>query len=387
MVCPVANDRSPSYPVYLITGNDPPGIEKAAQTLFDSLTGSSRNDFNVDIISEDVNGPTRELIGTLINAIRTPSFMGDTKTVWLKNFSGFAAESSRRSRKGADRNSDPFALGELTALLQHMVDSPSGLNGLRLVISGAACEAKSQIHTFCRKYGEVRLFNRPERGKKNWREEMGGCLQAVANLKGVTLTLQTRDALIDALGADTSLIEQELEKLICYAGPGRTITPDDVHQICALSNDEPGWVINDLIGRRDLYGTLAAIERLLAQDSNREKTAFGLLYAMASRFTQLLQIRLFMSEQRLRRSLDLQNFLAGLSSMPDKKKELMATDPTVVKLNPWVAKFAADGAMNFSPHELIGAVCTIRDALLAHITDGIPYTAALTNAVSQILRR
>jgi DNA polymerase III delta subunit len=370
----VATTSKKSYPLFLLTGNDTQAIEAEAKALFAKLAGDDPGEFNTDIISEDERGPRRELIMAAINAVKTPAFMGGTKTVWLKNFTGFAAEGTAKSK------SDTMGLAALAAFIAGGL--PPEVN---FIISGPDCDGKKMLATTCAKVGEVRVFRKPERGKKNWREDMAGCLQAVANRKGITLTLQTRDALIDALGGETQLIDCELDKLSCYVGPGRTITPDDVHELCASATDEPGWAINDIIGRRDLSGTLAIIERLQAQEHDPDNVARGLINALAARFLMLLQIRLFMAEHHLRKSMDLQSFLAGLSSTPEKKKELLVTDAAIVKLNPWVAKFSADACVNFTPHEMINAICVLRDALVSTVAESVPATFALTNAVLKIL--
>lgn len=370
----MATAKKKTYPVFLITGNDTSAIAAEAQALFNRLAGDNPSEFSTDVICEDDRGPRREMIAAVINAIKTPAFMGGDKTVWLKNFSGFDTEGNARSKN------DPLELSALAAQLN--ADFPAGVN---LILSGPQCDLRRALATACAKIGEVRNLRKPERGKKGWREEMAGCLQAVANRKGVTLTIQTRDALVDALGGESQLIDGELEKLICYAGPGHTITPDDVHELCTSATDEPGWAINDIIGRRDLSGTLAIIERLQAQDANPEAIARGLISALASRFLLLLQIRLFMSEHHLRKSMDLQSFLSGLNSTPEKKKELLATDAAIVKLNPWQAKFSADAAMNFTPHEMINAINVMRDALLSTVAESVPAPLALTCAVVKIL--
>ncbi len=370
----VATSSKKSYPLFLLTGNDVQAIDADAKALFAQLAGDDPGEFNTEIINEDERGPRRELIMAAINAVKTPAFMGGSKTVWLKNFTGFTAEGNAKSK------SDSMGLGALAAMLAEGL--PPDVN---FIISGPDCDVKKSLATTCAKIGEVRVFRKPERGKKNWREDMAKCLQTVANRKGITLSMQTRDALIDALGGETQLIECELDKLACYVGPGHTITPDDVHELCASATDEPGWAINDIIGRRDLSGTLAIIERLQAQEQNPDEVARGLINALAARFLQLLQIRLFMAEHHLRKSIDLQGFLSGLSSTPEKKKELMITDAAIVKLNPWVAKFSADASVNFTPHEMINAICILRDALLSIVAEAVQPTFALTNAVLKIL--
>ncbi|MBR4125028.1 MAG: hypothetical protein IKR13_02385 [Victivallales bacterium] len=358
--------------LFLISGDDEPAIQAEAERLFAKLAGNEPDPFATEIVSEDDRGPRAELIGKILSAIRTPPFLGGNKTIWLKHFTGFGQE------PGARVKNDPM---ELKKLAEELAD---GLpDEVFVVLDGPGCDPAKPLAKTCAAQGEVIWKNRPNTMKKGWREEMKGCLAAVARDKGVTLSFEVSELLVDALGADTSLIAGELEKLICYAGVGKEITPEAVREMCPPYSDQENWGLTDPVGKRDLAATLSMVEMLLARTKDPASVARQLLVSLSRTFLQDLSIRLYMAENRLKNSMDLKNHLDGLDS--ERKRELAACDAPWANFNPWRVKFAADAALAYQPDELIDAVRVLRDALLDTTTTGVSTEVALENALLQIL--
>ena len=205
----------------MISGDDDSAIQSEAERIFTRLAGEDPDPFATEIISEDDRGPRAELIGKVLSAIRTPPFLGGNKTIWLKHFTGFGHE------PGARIKNDPM---DLKRLAEELGDELP--DGVFVVLDGPGCDPAKPLVKACSAHGEVIWKNRPNTMKKGWQEEMKGCLAAVAREKGVTLSYEVSELLVDVLGADTSLIEGELEKLICYAGVGNEITPEAVREMC-----------------------------------------------------------------------------------------------------------------------------------------------------------
>ena len=364
--------KSANSRLFLISGDDEPAIQSEAERIFAKLAGDEPDPFATEVVAEDDRGPRAELIGKVLSAIRTPPFMGGRKTIWLKHFTGFGQE------PGARIKNDPMDLKRLAEELAKGLPEE-----VHVVLDGPGCDPAKPLAKACAAQGEVLWKNRPNTMKKGWREEMKGCLAAVARDKGVTLSYEVSEVLVDVLGADTSLIPGELEKLICYVGVGQEITVDAVREMCPPYSDQENWGLTDPVGKRDLPATLSMVEMLLARSKEPQVIARQLLTSLSRTFLQDLSIRLYMAEKNIRTSMELKSHLDGLE--PAQKRVLASGDAPWANFNPWRVKFAADAAMAYRPDELIDAIRILRDALLDTTTTGVSTEVALENALLQIL--
>lgn len=92
--------------------------------------------------------------------------------------------------------------------------------------------------------------------------------------EGVTLVPEAARALVSHIGCERALLLQELEKLICFVGKRRQITPQDVGQLTAALTHETLWQLGDAVLLRDRLSALTIAHRLL-----REGTVFFALVA------------------------------------------------------------------------------------------------------------
>lgn len=72
-------------------------------------------------------------------------------------------------------------------------------------------------------------------------------------------------SLVVRSGADLSVLEREVEKLVAYAGPGRKITDADVLVAATPSAEASVFELVDLIGSRRTYEAVVKLRRLLEQ--------------------------------------------------------------------------------------------------------------------------
>ncbi len=363
----------------MISGDDEVRIHAKATELFRQLAGEDPSDFAVDIIVEDDRGPRPELVRQAISSTREPPFMGGSKTIWLKQFTGFDLEPD--GKKADDESHDPMGLRALAEYLSKPL-----ADDIFLILEGPDCDEKKALAKACKSHGEVFWYRKPARGKKLV-EEMRQCIAEITTRKGVTLSYDAQAALIEALGNDTTLIESEIEKLICYmGGTDQPISAEAVRTLCRPYADQENWAISDPVGNRNLPESLSLAEKLMSMDKDPAGVARSLLYALGHQFQNYIFLRLFMQQRKLNNGFDVKNFLDNLS--PEQKRELIASgEAPFATGNLWKAKFAADQAKNYAPSEIIHAICTIRDALLDLNTGGVTAPVALENALLKILPR
>jgi DNA polymerase-3 subunit delta len=71
--------------------------------------------------------------------------------------------------------------------------------------------------------------------------------------------------LVDLVGTEMGLLDQELAKLATYAGSNSRIDEADVDQLVGQSRAENTWKIFDLIGAGQIGAALTMLDRLLDQ--------------------------------------------------------------------------------------------------------------------------
>jgi len=362
--------------IILVTGTDVPQITAEAERLAVQLLGEEPSPFSSDICQEGEDGPTPALIGQVISALRTPSFMGGTKTVWLKHFTGFAAEEGAKASKP-----EGIALKNLVAELEKIGDE------VVVLLDGPGCDGRKALYKLCASKGEVRVFNRPDTMKDGkWQIEMAECIQAVAQRKGMqSLSKQVCDTLIASIGADTSAIESQLEKLICFYGDvNAQIDPEDVRVLCPGSGEEQFFALNNAIGQRDLPKCLEVLNNLLSREQNQDIVARQLLSGTANYIRQFLRLALFMAENKLRRPNDVKTFLEQLS--PEQKTKQKGQNE-FYSFHPFRAFKLAEQVAKYTPHDMIRGLKACRDANWQINSSSISPRLALENALLSIVGR
>lgn len=69
--------------------------------------------------------------------------------------------------------------------------------------------------------------------------------------------------LLKRVGTDQAILQQELEKLICYIGDRNEMTSEDIKLICGSINQETNWKLGEAIFRRDIKAALPIARALL----------------------------------------------------------------------------------------------------------------------------
>jgi DNA polymerase-3 subunit delta len=91
------------------------------------------------------------------------------------------------------------------------------------------------------------------------------CKEWCAAQHGKDLAVPAARLLVDLVGPDMGLLDQELNKLAVYAGEAKRITEEDVDRLVGQSREENTWKIFDLIGAGRVGDSLTFLGRLLDQ--------------------------------------------------------------------------------------------------------------------------
>ncbi len=365
---------SASPHVFLITGNDDTQIRRAAEALVRQFAGDDPDPFSFDMIQQGESGPSAAQLHTVINSIRQPPFLGGHKTIWLKHFTGFDMEGSKTAGEEA------AAIAELAALIT------KGLpDDVVLIMDGPGVDGRKALSKACQKHGQLQTFNRPDKRNSSWRDDMLNCLSTAAQAKGLRLGQEVMDYLLDALGTDTAAIDQELEKLICYAGGlDKTITLDDARMVCSGRGEELIWTLGDTLGSRNVSTVLNQAETLVLQSADSEGPARTLLYMTGRFFMTAIRLRVFMQEKKLKTGRDLKTHVEGMSA--EAKKAAVEEGFEFISMHPYRIKLLADQSLKFQPREIMEGIRIFRNALWQTMSSGTSARVALENALVQVVR-
>lgn len=151
-------------------------------------------------------------------------------------------------------------------------------------------------------------------------------VKKLAGEQGGVIDSTAAQALVMRSGADLSVLEREVEKLVAYAGPGRAITTADVLVAATPSAEASVFDLVDLIGSRRTYEAVIKLRRLLEQGEPALR-----LMAMVVRQVRLV----FLARELLESRTPLRDIEARL------------------KLPTWVVRGYLTQARNFSREQLI----------------------------------
>ena len=358
--------------LFLISGNDESQITAQADKIVRQYAGDNPDPFSYDVFQEGDAGADPSLVINLLKSIKSPSFLGGKKTVWLKHFSGFDAEGSKTGPIGK-------ALKELAETIAKGVP-----DDIILIMDGPGIDKRKALYKACMAHGEVMLLTKPDKMNRNWQAEMTACIQQAAKEKGLQLDRGVVEYLIDVLGTDTARIDSELEKIICYKGADTTPpTLEEVQKVCVGQGEEFNWAMGNVLGQRNLQECLRVIDVITEQSKDEDRAARSLILNAATYFRQALQIRLFMAVNKISNPVSLKRTLEGASD--DQKQQWVADGTEFVTMHPYRVQMLAEQAVRYAPQEIIEAIRTLRDALWQCISSSTAPRVSLENALLKII--
>jgi DNA polymerase-3 subunit delta len=155
---------------------------------------------------------------------------------------------------------------------------------LFLVLSTAAIHRGSSFYKKTEKAGIILDIEE----QKPW-EKTAALVQYAEELfsrEGLSFDHQLCLQIVERTGSQKLLLEQEIEKLICYMENRRQITQKDLEAVSVSTSNENGWQLGDAIFRRDTSAAIRIIQTLLEQ----EGSIIGLLRQLRGQFQVKYQV-------------------------------------------------------------------------------------------------
>lgn len=164
--------------------------------------------------------------------------------------------------------------------LCHYLENPN--EWITLYLTAGHLAPQSKVVKLVDKRGSVHRLKE----EKPWEKErhVADWLIAEAKRENVHLSLQTATTL--ARQVDPMMLEQELEKLICFVGNKREITLEDISLLTTRMHDETLWGLGDALLAREVPRALTIGSTLLEEGM----AIFPLLAHLRSQFSTSIEI-------------------------------------------------------------------------------------------------
>lgn len=201
-------------------------------------------------------------VGELMAELNALSFLDGFRAVHLR---------------GLDRVKVPV-LKALESYLSRPNDS------LVLILSAASLPGRHVLPRAIKGKGAYVQINE----EKIWQKEkrLGQWLEGRARQMGVALKPDAANALVKYMGVDMQILQNELEKLVCYVGEKGQVNLADVQALCLPLNLSSVWELGDSILDRSPGKAIRAVHDLLLEGL----TAQALLVTLRSQLQTALQV-------------------------------------------------------------------------------------------------
>jgi DNA polymerase-3 subunit delta len=224
--------RAKIRPIYVL-GGDEDFLKRQVQAALQTLVlGGDGESFGLSSLAGD-----RATWAAVHDELETLPFLSPRRLVVVENADPFVTLHRAALEKYFEK---PSTTG---VLVLHVKTWPSTTRLARLLDSAATITCKAPA-----------THRLPE-----W------CVQRAETTYGKQLTADAARLLVDLVGNEMGLLDQELAKLAVYVGEGKRINAGDVDRLVGSSREENTWKIFDAIATGQSGEALAILDRALDQ--------------------------------------------------------------------------------------------------------------------------
>lgn len=256
--------------IYLLYGDDELTLEETLASLKESVGPEELRDVNIN----NLDG-SRVDLEELVATCSTVPFLSERRLVVVRGLLG--RFEPRRPRQGGRTSGegagDDSRLGQWEGLAEALSGMPPTTD---LALVDAGVSQTNPLARRLRPMAEVQAFPAPAR------DELRRWIEARAARRGVAMDPRAVNALAEAVGGDTRVLDTELQKLSLYCR-GETVRAEDVDQMVSYVKEANIFTTVDAVleGRPGL--AIRSVHQLL--DAGRPATY---LITMLARQVRLL---------------------------------------------------------------------------------------------------
>jgi DNA polymerase-3 subunit delta len=364
-----------SAPLILICGDDEFAVKQKARQIYqqwcDEIGGMDH-----EMIESSVSNSTDALkaIGRLRESLHTLPFFGAGKAVWLRDCNFLGEERTASSQSVTE------ALAELAEELKSF-----SWQGVRLLISAGKVDKRKVFYKTLDKIGKVENFSGWSIDDKDWADQAEAAARVAVRSRQKEISENALAELVNRVGPNPRLLENEIEKLSLYVGDRVEIESADVSAICSRNKSAQAFALGDALGDRDLPRLLKRLdEELWEVKSDSQKSEIGLLYGLIGKVRAMLLLKEMLREGWIKPEMDYNRFKAQLSRVPaDKVPSDKRFNP--LALNPYVLYKALPQARKYTSSELVQAMDLLLQCNQRLVSSALDETLVLQQALVQII--
>jgi len=253
-------------PLQLIFGEDEYLVSSKAKEIVGGLVPAEEQSLGLEIVggqAESVDAALQAM-RRCEEALQTPGFLGGRKVVWFQDVSFLYDNVVGKAEDVKGRAS------QVAALLKAGL-----LPGVSFVVTAPKVDKRYAFFKAFKEAGEIHEFAIPEKSHAA-EQQAADMLATLLADSGLKMPGAVRVAFLDRSGTDTRQLAGEVEKLAVYLGNRKEVALADVDAVTCPSRNALAWDLADAIGKRELGGALATLDRLLYQ----KESPIGLVMAL-----------------------------------------------------------------------------------------------------------
>lgn len=329
-------------PVYLIYGGEPFLEQELYRAIRSAVVAPETADFNLNIFD-----PGPDQVARAISTAQTHPFFAERRLVVLRDCPAFSA--ARKSGADSEEEGEEKAAGGDELLLNYL-KSPVASTCLVILSSENVDSRKKVTKAAIATGGAVECKPLKEQDAVMW-------AQARAQSMGKRLSDGAGRLLLEKLGTDLWMIDQELKKLALYVGEAKEIRTVDVDAAVGGVAETEVFRLTEAVMLKQRVRALELLARTLRQVDH----PLQLLAALTSRFRQMLMVK-------------------ALTARGTSLRE----GPGLAKMHPFAYEKMAGYVRAYSREELVAALARMLETDLA-MKSGADPKLALETLVAELL--
>lgn len=244
--------------IFLVYGTDDLSATRKADEIANRLCPPEEQAFGLETISPESGADTVEAVcaalRNTLEALLTPSFLGGSKTVYLRGAPFF------------NPLTEPGKFADVKAATERLVARlKTGLPaGVAFVLLTDSVNKSTSFYKTFQTQGEVHAFDEPEKSKEA-EEDFIPRVAALLKGKGLAMPPDVFRALIDRTGYNLRQVTSEVEKLSLYLGDRATATLEDVQLMVAPVRESKFFEFADTFCNGSVADTLRVMRRMSDQ--------------------------------------------------------------------------------------------------------------------------
>lgn len=316
--------NSNDQPLIFVCGDDDFEVNRQCR---ESLNYWKKEDPNVEV--EIVDGQasqkkeTLDRISALKEAVETYPLFGSRKVIWFRhcNFLG-----EGRSEDSEPENSDPEDSKQVRDPLENLLASLKRCDWktTRLLISSTSVDKRKRFYKWLRQAGEVifceslAIQGKTQRGEKIAELKALELIEAEVRRSSKVIRREVAQLMVQLAGLDRGTLVSECEKAILHSGDSEEVTLSDVEATVSPTRQAKSFAFVDAVAARDLEKALARLEDdLWSMKTDSQKSEFGLLSGLVSKFRTLLLVKDPVERGLLRPERNYSRFQSQMNSLDE----------------------------------------------------------------------